>query len=65
MRLKAVACFFLFAASGNSGAQIASPSVASPPSIRVAFWNIQWFPGRRPNASAAAERGICVELMST
>ena len=56
MRLKAVACFFLFAVSGNSGAQIASPSVASPPSIRVAFWNIQWFPGRRPNASAAAER---------
>src|SRR3954453_20166361 len=56
MRLKAVAFFFFFAVSGNSGAQIASSSVASPPSVRVAFWNIQWFPGRHPNASVASER---------
>src|SRR5437764_15014869 len=56
MRLRAVAFSFLFAVSANSGAQILSPSVASPPSVRVAFWNIQWFPGRHPNASAAGER---------
>ena len=24
--------------------------------MRVAFWNIQWFPGRHPNASVASER---------
>src|SRR5436190_6634185 len=56
MQLISVACFLHVAVSGNSGAQIARPSVASPPSIPVAFWNIQWFPGRRPNASAAGER---------
>lgn len=26
------------------------------PSITVAFWNIQWFPGRRPDASPREER---------
>src|SRR6266699_3935066 len=30
-------------------------SISSPTSITVAFWNIQWFPGRRPNASRAEE----------
>ena len=34
----------------------ASPqSAASATSITVTFWNIQWFPGRRPNASHAEE----------
>src|SRR5437763_5849215 len=34
----------------------ASPqSAASATSITVTFWNIQWFPGRRPNASRAEE----------
>ena len=34
----------------------ASPqSTASATSITVTFWNIQWFPGRRPNASRAEE----------
>jgi endonuclease/exonuclease/phosphatase (EEP) superfamily protein YafD len=35
-----------------------SPSplpVTSPATITAAFWNIQWFPGRRPNASRAEE----------
>jgi endonuclease/exonuclease/phosphatase (EEP) superfamily protein YafD len=27
----------------------------SPPTITVTFWNLQWFPGRRPNASRAEE----------
>ena len=28
---------------------------ASPSTITVTFWNVQWFPGRRPNASRAEE----------
>jgi len=32
-----------------------SRTTASPTSITVTFWNIQWFPGRRPNASRAEE----------
>src|SRR5438105_274001 len=35
-------------------AQTASPPI-SPASITVTFWNVQWFPGRRPNASRAEE----------
>ena len=31
-----------------------SPS-ASPAAITVTFWNVQWFPGRRPNASRGEE----------
>ncbi len=30
-------------------------SINSPASITATFWNIQWFPGRRPNASRAEE----------
>jgi endonuclease/exonuclease/phosphatase family metal-dependent hydrolase len=29
--------------------------VASPPIITATFWNAQWFPGRRPNASRGDE----------
>jgi endonuclease/exonuclease/phosphatase family metal-dependent hydrolase len=35
-----------------------SPSpqpAAAPATITVAFWNVQWFPGRRPNASRGEE----------
>jgi endonuclease/exonuclease/phosphatase (EEP) superfamily protein YafD len=28
---------------------------SSPASITVTFWNVQWFPGRRPNASRGEE----------
>jgi endonuclease/exonuclease/phosphatase family metal-dependent hydrolase len=28
---------------------------ASPPSITATFWNVQWFPGRRPSASRGEE----------
>jgi endonuclease/exonuclease/phosphatase family metal-dependent hydrolase len=28
---------------------------ASPPTITATFWNVQWFPGRRPNASRGEE----------
>src|SRR5437879_13340517 len=46
----------LLAISRNSGAQTPTPSAAPPQAMRVAFWNIQWFPGRHPNASVASER---------
>src|ERR1043166_9772404 len=32
-----------------------SPLANSPATVTAAFWNIQWFPGRRPNASRAEE----------
>lgn len=32
-----------------------SPLTNSPTAITAAFWNIQWFPGRRPYASRAEE----------
>ena len=55
-KLRWIVLVVLLAISGNSGAQTISPSVASPHTARVAFWNIQWFPGRHPNASVASER---------
>jgi endonuclease/exonuclease/phosphatase family metal-dependent hydrolase len=38
-------------------AQSSPPSSPTPASaqITVAFWNVQWFPGRRPNASRTEE----------
>ena len=35
------------------GAQ--SPTPSDAPQITVTFWNVQWFPGRRPNASRTEE----------
>jgi endonuclease/exonuclease/phosphatase (EEP) superfamily protein YafD len=55
-KLRWIVLVALLAISGNSGAQSTGPSVASPQTARVAFWNIQWFPGRHPNASVASER---------
>ena len=55
-KLRWIVLVVLLAISGNSGAQTISPSVASPHTARVAFWNIQWFPGRHPNGSVASER---------
>ena len=51
----ALACYFLVA--GSLLAQPASPAQPSPspPTITATFWNVQWFPGRRPNASRAEE----------
>ena len=39
-----------------AAAAAATPSVAPGRSLTVAFWNIQWFPGQRPNASANDKR---------
>ncbi len=36
-------------------AQTPSPLRTAEPHVRVAFWNIQWFPGRHPNASPKEE----------
>lgn len=36
-----------------AGAQ--TPSASSPSQLTVTFWNVQWFPGRRPNASRGEE----------
>jgi endonuclease/exonuclease/phosphatase (EEP) superfamily protein YafD len=33
-----------------------APQAPAPGSITIAFWNVQWFPGRRPNAKRAEER---------
>jgi endonuclease/exonuclease/phosphatase family metal-dependent hydrolase len=48
-----VFCSFL---AGALAAQT-SPNqpAASPPTITATFWNVQWFPGRRPNASRSEE----------
>jgi endonuclease/exonuclease/phosphatase (EEP) superfamily protein YafD len=48
--LLALSTLFL---TSEVGAQTPTPN--SPTSIRAVFWNIQWFPGRRPNAPPAAE----------
>ena len=48
--------FVLFIFACGLSAQTVSPSPPPPPaSLAVTFWNVQWFPGRRPNASRAEE----------
>ena len=52
-------CFLLFAiaafiAEPNSRS-LSATADSPPPSVTVAFWNIQWFPGRRPNATRPEE----------
>src|SRR5438309_10819582 len=55
-RFRWIALVAFLAISGNFAAQPPAPSAASSQTVRVAFWNIQWFPGRHPNASVATER---------
>ncbi|MEY2489739.1 MAG: Endonuclease/Exonuclease/phosphatase family [Verrucomicrobiota bacterium] len=60
VRLLSVALFAgtLFAETDPSPSPPLSPSprpVSSSITITATFWNIQWFPGRRPNASRAEE----------
>lgn len=52
---KCVVFSVLIAISGNCTAEDVAPSPTSQ-IIRVAFWNIQWFPGRHPSATPANER---------
>ena len=51
--LRPIVFLVLIAIGGNCAAQDAS---APPQVLRVAFWNIQWFPGRHPFATASSER---------
>ena len=44
----------LFIASSFVDAQTPIPA-SSPAPLTITFWNVQWFPGRRPNASRAEE----------
>jgi endonuclease/exonuclease/phosphatase family metal-dependent hydrolase len=47
---------FILVAAGVRAQTIAVPQpAASPPTITATFWNVQWFPGRRPNASRGDE----------
>src|SRR5690349_6837089 len=52
--LMQIVFLLLIAISPNCAAQDAG---APPQIVRVAFWNIQWFPGRHPFATASSERG--------
>src|SRR5437868_6871336 len=40
----------------GAAATITEQQSTARPSLTVAFWNIQWFPGQRPNASASSEQ---------
>jgi endonuclease/exonuclease/phosphatase (EEP) superfamily protein YafD len=42
-------------AQTTSSPSPSAPAVSSSTTITATFWNIQWFPGRRPNASRAEE----------
>jgi len=55
-KLRWIVLVALLAIGANSAAQSPTPSAGPPQTGRVAFWNIQWFPGRHPNASVASER---------
>jgi endonuclease/exonuclease/phosphatase (EEP) superfamily protein YafD len=46
----------LLAIAGTLHAQTSNTPLSSPSRIRVAFWNIQWFPGRHPDALPREEQ---------
>jgi endonuclease/exonuclease/phosphatase family metal-dependent hydrolase len=50
--LPRILALILFA--GPIAAQTPSPD-SSPTTVTATFWNVQWFPGRRPNASTSEE----------
>ncbi|MGB8805718.1 MAG: hypothetical protein WCC93_12390, partial [Chthoniobacterales bacterium] len=53
LALRWIVFVVLIAIRGNCAAEDAS---AAPQVVRTAFWNIQWFPGRHPFATASSER---------
>jgi endonuclease/exonuclease/phosphatase (EEP) superfamily protein YafD len=55
IRLLSVALLIGHLSAQSSPPPSASPQTNPPATITAAFWNIQWFPGRRPNASRAEE----------
>jgi len=52
--LRCVGLAFIVIALAAPETQVAAQSPSSAP-ITATFWNVQWFPGRRPNASRAEE----------
>lgn len=52
-RLRLLAFVFLLACPVVGPAQTAPPG--NPAALRVAFWNVEWFPGGRPNAYRGEE----------
>ncbi len=46
---------FFFAGGLFAQSPPSPPPSSSPTSLAATFWNIQWFPGRRPNASRGEE----------
>jgi endonuclease/exonuclease/phosphatase (EEP) superfamily protein YafD len=55
-KLRCIVLVILLAICCHSAPQTPTLSAAPAQTLRVGFWNIQWFPGRHPNASVAAER---------
>jgi len=53
--LLATLCIVLSCASVFAQATSTPQPTTSPATTTVTFWNVQWFPGRRPNASRAEE----------
>jgi endonuclease/exonuclease/phosphatase (EEP) superfamily protein YafD len=53
LALRWIVFVVLIAITGNCAAEDAG---AAPQVVRAAFWNIQWFPGRHPFATASSER---------
>lgn len=45
-------------------AEVPTPGTARRNSVTLTFWNIQWFPGRRPNAKPAEEQRQINEVHS-
>ncbi|HEV2805196.1 MAG TPA: endonuclease/exonuclease/phosphatase family protein [Chthoniobacterales bacterium] len=54
--LPRVLCALFVAAFLVPSSDAETPSPSPTPTLTVTFWNVQWFPGRRPNASAAEEK---------
>jgi endonuclease/exonuclease/phosphatase (EEP) superfamily protein YafD len=55
-RLLLALCALILFPAGIFAQTTPSPQpAASPPQLAITFWNIQWFPGRRPNASRPEE----------
>ena len=50
-----VLCWLLCACVATNAFAQSEPTTASPKTIKVVFWNIQWFPGRGPNPTQSQE----------
>ena len=53
--MNGVLCWLLCACVATNAFAQSEPTTASPKTIKVVFWNIQWFPGRGPNPTRSQE----------